>query len=1494
MKPYSIEPLLEEEGAPKPKWKRRLACAFGCLVLLLLLGAWWISSESFLRGVVLDKIENALNAEITYKSAEWSPSHEVILHGVSIRAVGQKPFLQAKQLQVTYHWRDLWASKMELNGISLIEPVLTVAMDERGNTNLDPIFKRKKSGGKSKPVWIGQFSLRKGSVNFQRQLPGGGEERVAVTHLEIHGEDIGTQRPGTLTVAAGVQYALRRANSATVDVFSGTLTINNQQTLTLDGWPMDVSTVANLKIKESIGQFAFATGLEADLESQLTAFGLKQFQVQLKHQGKPAGNFSLSGPVNLSTGSAQLEVVASKIDRGLLNFAGGPWGLDFHGSVLTSTNTVFLSNRGKTIRLAGYVDAAPLHLSRNRVPFPALDSASMQYVLQADLAGKIAKLDSLTLKASRQGQLILDGETSRSMTIAWGAKAVAAPDSAFQLSVMNTDLADWRPWLGQYAKSGAVTGSVKLDVRRAGREISFGSSGKIAGLQIPVGEKIISAGDFQFTTFGQLTDFKKLVFKDLDASAGDVAKNYFKFKGDATMDLSRQTLFGQGSLEGELPILLQWFPQKGIHLTAGRAKYDGSFSAAPKTQSFTGTIDLEKINGTVRNKKLENFASHAAVKLRVNEGHRLRIDSFNASAELNGQKLAASVDATGDWNLRTGEANFKRLQVDKLDLAVLQDSVPIRGLNSGLLNADLELLHQPGKITRAKGKLTLGKMQWAPLPEQATAKATDLDLDLIWREGGQFKTVVSKFDLQLVDADQKPLAHWAGTGEGDPFTGTFKLDLRPSEMSHPLLQSLLAKKLGTAKITSGKFSNPKALKISRDGQGDWLVEGPISIENLLINDPGGRFPSEAMAAQLQLKTGWAVSGAHWYAALFPSTLAIQLGNQPAGTAGVTGFYSSDKSEGNIDVTLADVDYRVVNLLPERWRRGVQLRGGKIANLKTKGELKDHTLTGSLKLDLRGADIVEPSGWWPKGPLDVTHEFAGTFSLGGGKQIFQADTNKGKVSRDGKVFGEYDTTTAWVGPDIFINLKSLMLGPAFTERAVAKWLPGRRVKAGTLTVKQSELRLAEKGAGRFKGSVEFKDFALAAKDSNGSATPLNASFEIDAIATTNRVFQIKQFTANLPATKKAANQATLNGTLDLSHPRAPTGKVILKSDALDITPLTALLVDGKKTKPAAGTQSSKRFAFRQFKVGLDVKQIHWRDLNATAVRGEVQLDGPMIKLEPVEMLLQGAPAMVDGWIEPRGNATKFNLQLSCEDLPLTPIARHFNPALGPEVDWGELTLHTHVKADALSGEVFRRTLSIHGIEGEAENLVIHSAVFGRKTKSEDSDALNVFSIIGIPLIPVDLLSSGIISDFGAFKMKELNEAYISDLTLDLSIEKSIGHNRLSAQGPLIGFKTEGTFRLAPSWRDTRLQQSLEVLLVGRLAKKLNITGGILIDKDKHYPINITASLEGTLAKPKSNLNGFSKFGLGTMRILGKPAEAIETILGLPGGLLRGLFPGGDED
>ena len=78
----------------------------------------------------------------------------------------------------------------------------------------------------------------------------------------------------------------------------------------------------------------------------------------------------------------------------------------------------------------------------------------------------------------------------------------------------------------------------------------------------------------------------------------------------------------------------------------------------------------------------------------------------------------------------------------------------------------------------------------------------------------------------------------------------------------------------------------------------------------------------------------------------------------------------------------------------------------------------------------------------------------------------------------------------------------------------------------------------------------------------------------------------------------------------------------------------------------------------------------------------------------------------------------------------------------------------------------------------------------------------------------------------------------------------------------------------------------------MVKKLKITGGLLIDENKHYPINITASLGGTPAQPKPDLDDLlGKIKLGTLRIFGKPGELFEEAIDLPGHLFngfRGLF------
>ena len=120
MQPHSIEHQQEEEDRPKANWKRRILIGAACLLGLLVVGWWIISSKMFLRGVVMKKVGKAIHAEITFESADWSPRRFVVLRGVRLKAVGQKPCLEAREITVNFRLGDLLAGKIDLGNITIV------------------------------------------------------------------------------------------------------------------------------------------------------------------------------------------------------------------------------------------------------------------------------------------------------------------------------------------------------------------------------------------------------------------------------------------------------------------------------------------------------------------------------------------------------------------------------------------------------------------------------------------------------------------------------------------------------------------------------------------------------------------------------------------------------------------------------------------------------------------------------------------------------------------------------------------------------------------------------------------------------------------------------------------------------------------------------------------------------------------------------------------------------------------------------------------------------------------------------------------------------------------------------------------------------------------------------------------------------------------------------------------------------------------------------
>ena len=200
-------------------------------------------------------------------------------------------------------------------------------------------------------------------------------------------------------------------------------------------------------------------------------------------------------------------------------------------------------------------------------------------------------------------------------------------------------------------------------------------------------------GDFNLTARGQVTDFQKLDFTQFAAEVGRPGKNYFKYDGKPVVDITARTIGGTGKLEGELPIFLSWFPQKGVTCKAGRMEYAGSFSAilrSPQSQAIEGKLTVQNVQATIHKSNVTNFTGTAEVKLRLDEGHRLHIGSINANGFLNDKRLATQMYTTGAWDLRDGSAKLDVLVVKDLDLALLKTALPMKGVTSGWVDVNLK------------------------------------------------------------------------------------------------------------------------------------------------------------------------------------------------------------------------------------------------------------------------------------------------------------------------------------------------------------------------------------------------------------------------------------------------------------------------------------------------------------------------------------------------------------------------------------------------------------------------------------------------------------------------------------------------------------------------------------------------------------------------------------------------------------------------------------
>jgi hypothetical protein len=468
---------------PPRRWLRRFGYFFGGLILVLVI-AYFVGTSSWaLKSIILPKVSTAMNAKVTVDNASISPFSAVTLNGLKVETTGTEPLVSAKEVRLRYSLMDIIKGNINVSEVTLESPVVNLVTTADGKSNLDPITKgseqkptketkpEEKKSGEVPQVNLKKFSLNNATVRKTDLRADGTKQITELTGVNITAEDIGNGKVGQLGLAANIRMD-QGLNSASNGVLAAS--VGGKFNLQLDAAlkPQVMKGQTTVSVSEGKGAFAQAAGMSVALNTDLTPTQLNDVSVRVAQNGQALAALAASGPFNAETMEGKLAVVLSGVDRQVLGLVGGPLGMDFNQTAISSTNTIELTQKGRMITVNGALLVGNFSVTKQGQTTPTLDVRS-SYAVAYDELKQTALVQSFVLNGTQNNAEFLRGTLAKPMRLDLGAASGAVDESAFDLVVTNFNLPDWRAFLGTNVAltSGRAGVNLNLLSRQSGKEL---------------------------------------------------------------------------------------------------------------------------------------------------------------------------------------------------------------------------------------------------------------------------------------------------------------------------------------------------------------------------------------------------------------------------------------------------------------------------------------------------------------------------------------------------------------------------------------------------------------------------------------------------------------------------------------------------------------------------------------------------------------------------------------------------------------------------------------------------------------------------------------------------------------------------------------------------------------------------------------------------------------------------------------------------------------
>jgi hypothetical protein len=741
------------------KWLRILVWVSGILILLVVVAWFVVTSSGFLKAMVLPRVGEALNAKVTASDIALKPFSQIVLKDLKIEPAGREALFSAPEITVRYRLMDILRGNYNVELIAVEGPTIQMVQQPDGSSNLDPVLEAQAEeepeepapGGTDEPMKLDlkRLTVKNGTLRWVKLYEGDHRDVAEVKDLNLTVENVRNDFTGTADVSGVLQMQSNPPEVEGRGLLQGTLAGKYSFSLTRDLAPAAVQGGSRVLLTRAEGMFEGMGNSGANLNVEITPVEIKQVSLQFQRGQTNLGELRVSGPFELAKQEGKLVVQLLGVDKKLLDVAGAPMGLTFGPTTITSSNSVQIANAGDLLTIAGDFNLTQFQVTRTNQTTPPIDLHA-DYSVTVDQAGSNAVLRSLTVVGTQNGQPLLKGDLSSPMAISWGNPTNAVGDSAFNLVLTGLNLADWKPFVGDVAPQGVVSGKAQLVSKNAGQLLDFDANSRIENLVVMADTNRIEQLTATFQAKGQAVNLEQYSIPNYEFTLAQRNQPVISAAGGLTYNMTNEAANVQFAGQMMLAPLQGMMPVEDLALTAGQADFKLRVIQTNAVQHVSGNFALKNLTGTYAGSTLSNYQSTVDLNItaseqeiqihklsgmvaqnntpggdfavsgkynRVNETAQIssRLSNFNQHGVgpfiepmLTGQKLVSlALNGVADIQTTTNNASVIRadLSVTNLVVQAADSRTPQPALSAGL-QADAVLLNDITELRRVMLALT--------------------------------------------------------------------------------------------------------------------------------------------------------------------------------------------------------------------------------------------------------------------------------------------------------------------------------------------------------------------------------------------------------------------------------------------------------------------------------------------------------------------------------------------------------------------------------------------------------------------------------------------------------------------------------------------------------------------------------------------------------------------------------------------------------------------